>query len=465
MVIRISIEFKKQCKEDISSLKYGTLHIKEDNKDITESDDLKDFKITSSCYVNDKFIGTTVAKKITGNILNDGQHNLENKNIQVKTGTNVNGNIEYQSLDTYIIPKPNSDEVSQKTQFTGYDYMIKFDISYVDRVTYPIRMDDYLEELCKQVGVVLGNKTFLNNDYMILGNPFTNNESCKTVLSNICQLALGFAVFEEEKLYIKNLDINGAPLETIDGNNYMDFSSNNVFGPVNSFKIQMNSEVDGEESVREETGVTDENRCQISISDNYFLNSQEQRELVIDKMFNAIKGLTYLPVKVNYYGYPWLKLGDKIKVLDNNDKEYITYVMEHIFEYNGSYNGTVESKALTKTQSTYHSTQNIKKWKRQTELKVDKINGKITQLTQETTKHEEKIAKVEQDVDSIKQTVKDTAIYKREVEGITEIYLKEAGEAEILGLEIRGNKTYESILYPGENLYPEENLYPNQEVI
>ena len=68
-------------------------------------------------------------------------------------------------------------------------------------------------------------------------------------------------------------------------------------------------------------------------------------------------------------------------------------------------------------------------------------------------------------VDSIKQTVKDTAIYKREVEGITEIYLKEAGEAEILGLEIRGNKTYESILYPGENLYPEENLYPNQEVI
>ena len=129
--------------------------------------------------------------------------------------------------------------------------MLKFDIPYVDRVSYPIRVDDYLEDLCNQVGVTLGSKNFLNNDYMILGNPFTNGETCRVVLSNVVQLALGFAVMEDEELFVRTLDVSGEPVETIDGENYFNFNPNNVFGEVNSFKIQMNSGVDGEESVRE----------------------------------------------------------------------------------------------------------------------------------------------------------------------------------------------------------------------
>ena len=41
---------------------------------------LVDFSVEDNCYVNDKFIGTTVAKKITVNILNPNNSiNLENK--------------------------------------------------------------------------------------------------------------------------------------------------------------------------------------------------------------------------------------------------------------------------------------------------------------------------------------------------------------------------------------------------
>ena len=41
---------------------------------------------------------------------------------------------------------------------------------------------------------------------MILGNPFTNNEDCRTVLSNIAQLAGGFAkIGRDNKVYIKVL--------------------------------------------------------------------------------------------------------------------------------------------------------------------------------------------------------------------------------------------------------------------
>lgn len=298
--------------------------------------------------------------------------------------------------------------------------MKKFDTQYVDSNTYPIRLDACLENLCSQVGLTLGNKNFPNNSYMLKGNPFTNKETRKTVLSNLVQLAGGFAEIDVEdgKLYVRNLDVSGEAVETIDGNNYDEFKPNNVFGPVNSVRIQMNSGVDGEETIKEAEGVTDENRCQITIADNYYLTSAEEREAVINGIFNALNGLTYLPIELSYYGYPWLKLGDKIKVKDKNDKEYITYVMEHTLKYNGAYSGTIKAIALTKTQQAYKEVLSLKDWRRNTELAVDKINGKMTAVIEEQSEQSEKITKVEQDVNGITSKVSSV---EQSVENITKI--------------------------------------------
>lgn len=364
---------------------------------------MQEFEINSSCYVNDKFIGTTVAKKATVKLLDDGNYSLENKDINIKTGIEINNAKEYQKLGTYTIPKPDTEEVSGNTSFTGYDYMKKFDTLYVDSNTYPIRLDACLENLCSQVGLTLGNKNFPNNSYMLKGNPFTNRETRKTVLSNLVQLAGGFAEIDVEdgKLYVRNLDVSGEAVETIDGNNYDGFKPNNVFGPVNSVRIQMNSGVDGEETTKEAEGVTDENRCQITIADNYYLTSAEEREAVINGIFNVLNGLTYLPIELSYYGYPWLKLGDKIKVKDKSDKEYVTYVMEHTLKYNGAYSGTIKAIALTKTQQAYKEVLSLKDWRRNTELAVDKINGKMTAVIEEQSEQGEKITKTEQDVNGL----------------------------------------------------------------
>lgn len=364
---------------------------------------MQEFEINSSCYVNDKFIGTTVAKKATVKLLDDGNYSLENKDINIKTGIEINNAKEYQKLGTYTIPKPDTEEVSGNTSFTGYDYMKKFDTLYVDSNTYPIRLDACLENLCSQVGLTLGNKNFPNNSYMLKGNPFTNRETRKTVLSNLVQLTGGFAEIDVEdgKLYVRNLDVSGEAVETIDGNNYDEFKPNNVFGPVNSVRIQMNSGVDGEETIKEAEGVTDENRCQITIADNYYLTSAEEREAVINGIFNVLNGLTYLPIELSYYGYPWLKLGDKIKVKDKSDKEYVTYVMEHTLKYNGAYSGTIKAIALTKTQQAYKEVLSLKDWRRNTELAVDKINGKMTAVIEEQSEQGEKLTKTEQDVNGL----------------------------------------------------------------
>lgn len=330
--------------------------------------------------------------------------------------------------------------------------MKKFDTQYVDSNTYPIRLDTCLENLCSQVGLTLGNKNFPNNSYMLKGNPFTNKETRKTVLSNLVQLAGGFAEIDVEdgKLYVRNLDVSGEAVETIDGNNYDEFKPNNVFGPVNSVRIQMNSGVDGEETIKEAEGVTDENRCQITIADNYYLTSAEEREAVINGIFNALNGLTYLPIELSYYGYPWLKLGDKIKVKDKNDKEYITYVMEHTLKYNGSYSGIIKAIALTKTQQAYKEVLSLKDWRRNTELAVDKINGKMTAVIEEQSEQSEKLTKVEQDVNGITSKVSSV---EQSVENITKIegtaegkniYIDDASAEPLIDIMLEGESQQET---------------------
>ena len=205
---QVSEKFKLDCKSNAGQYeKTGKIHIVEDNIDILDNDNLVDFSIEDNCYVNNKFIGTTVAKKITVNIINpNNEIDLENKEIIAQTGMMINGKEEVVPFGNFIIEKPDSEEVKEKTSFTGYDYMVKFNVPYKNRVTYPISAGDLFEDLCDQVGVEVGNTDFVNSNYTILGNPFTNNEDCRTVLSNIAQLAGGFAkIGRDNKTHVKSL--------------------------------------------------------------------------------------------------------------------------------------------------------------------------------------------------------------------------------------------------------------------
>ena len=473
------------------------MHIVQDNIDITESDNLVEFKIEDNCYINNKFVGTTVCKKITVNILNpNNEIELENKEITARTGMIINGTEEVVPFGNFIIEKPDSEEAKEKTNFTGYDYMIKFNTEYKSRVSYPISAGDLFEDVCEQVGLEAGNTNFVNSNYMILGNPFTNNEDCRTVLSNIAQLAGGFArIGRDNKPYIislKNIsnllkvkDVNAMTVkelnlivvkmltgekdnsdETLDGNNYLDdFSKNQQWGELNSLILRISGTEGENTTIQDEESIAKNGLTELVIEDNYFLIDQTEREKAINPLWNSLKGIKYLPFKTTYYGYPYLDAGDIIYIQDTKDAGYISYVFNHTFIFNGAYSGTLETPAMTKTQTAYKNTINNKTKFRQMERKIDKINGVIEDLIQESSEYEEKLTEHEQTIDEIKDSVSNIIDYTREVENFTEIHLENAGETEILKLEIQGNKTYENYLFPSDDLYPSEDLYPNQEVL
>lgn len=349
----------------------------------------------------------------------------------------------------FIIPKPEGKEVEGRTNFIGYDYMIKFDIPYKNQVTYPCKAKVLFQNLCSQVGLVAGNIDFVNCDYMILGNSFTNNETCRVVLSNLAQLAGGFAkIGRDNKPYIISLD-KTTIVETIDGNNYFtDFSKNKQWGELNSLILRISGTEGENTTLQDDISVAENGLTELVIEDNYFLIDQTEREKAIEPLWDKLKDLKYLPFKTDYYGYPYLDSGDKIKILDSKDNEFESYVFNHTFTFNGGYSGKLETTALTKTQTAYKNTDNTKIKFRRVERKIDKISGIIEDVIEEQSDYESKLTQAIQDVDGLKQSVEKKVDYKREVEGITQIHIADAGKANILMFKIRGNKTYEANLFP-----------------
>ena len=411
----------------------------------------------------------------------------------MQTGMIINNIEEIVPFGNYIIQKPDSQELKEKTSFIGYDYMIKFNTPYQNRVTYPIPAGDLFEDLCDQVGLEAGSTDFVNSNYLILGNPFTNNEDCRTVLSNIAQLAGGFArIGRDNKVYIvtlKNIsnllkvkDVNAMTVrelnltivkilsggkdnadESLDGNNYLeDFSKNEQWGELNSLILRI-SGTEGENTVlQDNNSIAKNGLTELTIEDNYFLINQEEREKVITPLWNSLKGLKYLPFNVEYYGYPYLDSGDMIYIQDTKDVGYISYVFNHTFTFNGAYSGTLETTAMTKTQTAYKNTTTSKTKFRQVERKIDKINGTIEDVIEEQTDFSNKLTNVSQNVDGITEEVHRLYDFYKEQEGTNEIILEDCLPTSIVELKIRPAIINNEIIYPATDVYPSQTTYPNR---
>lgn len=90
-------------------------------------------------------------------------------------------------------------------------------------------------------------------------------------------------------------------------------------------------------------------------------------------------------------------------------------------------------------------------------MAVSRIEG----LANKITEYDTSISEINIELNAINQKVSNTINYKRTAEGTTQLHIENAGQADILELEIKGNKAYENYLYPSPNLYLSSNLFPN----
>lgn len=240
----ISQEYKDKLNQR-GIVKKGYLNLINNSKitKYTESD-IKSFTILDDIYTPDEgIVGSVIAKQIEGYLFKAPNTTLIDKEIEAYIG--VSGEEEYIPMGRFIIQKPEDNKITDKAYFIGLDYMVKFNLSYEDKLVYPCTLKDVLEAICEQCEVTLGSTSFTNDNFIVENNQFVAGESCRDVLSAICQIAGCYAkIGRDNKLYLlltNNTDEKFLPSDYTSSS----FEMNNVFGGVNRVVIKM-SGVEGE---------------------------------------------------------------------------------------------------------------------------------------------------------------------------------------------------------------------------
>lgn len=335
----------------------------------------------------------------------------------------------------------NVDEISKDDDYTVsltlIDDMSLFEFNYDgSALNYPATILTVLQDICSKAGVELGSTSFLNSNKQVA--VYDSTVTARTYLRYIAEQAGGFAIIGRDgKLYIKTIGEDTTELA-------LRYFSEYSWGE--RFKVSRIAYEDGVQDFKKGNEVN--NTIWIS-SDNMYIVEKEQ----IDNIYNEYQDFEVYSFSGTSIVDPAWDIGDII-IIDNRK---IVYQGE--LEYKGKFKASISSNIQAKSKEDTTATKISNDTKiRRVQSQIDQVEGTITQLVQETDEFQNQLTQVEQTVNQIQQQVQDTIVYKREVLGTTEIYLEDAGQAEILELEIKGNKTYESNLYPRRKCISEREL-------
>lgn len=424
----------------INIIQNGTIIKTLDDHSIVDVD-YEDFR-----YVNTEslVIGQFVARKVTGTLdqLYD-EFEIEDTEIELQMGISyyVEENNEevlqttYYSLGNFLVTKPSSDDVKDKTSFEAMDYTKKFNKVFDGTtLSYPCTALQLATECCRQAGVTLGTLDFTNYDFVIPNNQYVENETCRKVMQDIGKLAYSWVRIDcDNKCYIDfDFGTTVDTYNTITTHNYYDLSlQKKVFGPVNRVVIGMR-DVEGENAVIEDAeSIAEYGVTEIQLYDNNITYTPELRQAAISSA-TRLFGLTYTPLEVNTTGHPWLIGDEQIEVIDGVGNSWYTYPFDRTIAYKGHIKTKLTSKADTKTETEYKNYGDLETDVRKTRIIVDKQEQEIQALASK-----------------IVELVSTT-------EDIGEITLENAFPGELHNLEIRGNI---SLLFPHNGLYPSNTLY------
>ncbi len=375
---------------------------------IDENNYLKDCTFEELRYVPDGgFIGGTVAKRVTGNFNNvDSSFSIQDREFELYLGVDLeNGTTEYIKYGTFIVQKPEDDQVNDNTSFEALDYMIKLNLPWVDRMTYPCTLKELFDDLVAQSGLSTKVTSFLNQDFIVENNQFEEGTTRRDVLKAIAQMAFNWARIDEDNDIVMDFEKKDEVAETLTADNYYNFKKQDIYGPINVI-ILRNSQVEGENiTIRDEESIAQYGETELVISDNPFAYTQAKRAELIEAG-RILFGLTYIPMSMDMIGYMYLNCKDKIKATNLNNETFETYLLNHTIEYAGTISDSMEAPASTKTETKYQFTPPMIEALKHTELLVDKANQRIDAVIKNISDTNEKMVEIEATLDGVTSTVK-----------------------------------------------------------
>lgn len=417
-----------------------------DNTEINYDNGIKEITLEDSVYVPDVgFIGQATSKKLTLILLDNQQTiNLENKEFELYIGADYNNQTYYINYGKFIVNEPpENDSTNGTIKIIAYDYMIKFNKTYQDEVTYPTTLKNYLINICSQAGVQLGTLTFPNQNFWVSDNQFEGKQ-LREVIKHIAKCAFSWVrIGQDNKLYL-DFNATGDVIETFGLDDYKQDGfkrANEYYGPINKVTYA-DSDIQGQEkSVPDESSIALIGTKELVIYDNFFAYTTQKRQELIQSG-NVLFGFNYMPTtQLELTGAIYLDCTDIIQVIDDKNNTITTRVFSHTIKYNGVISDTVSAPALSNNQQTYKNINTPANTNNRIEIVVDRATKKIQSIIFEIGDRSQKQTSITQDLDSIISQVEQMEDLTDIVEGTKSVVLQECVKGSLLELHIYGNNT------------------------
>ena len=284
---------------------------------------------------------------------------------------------DYENVDmgTFIV-FDEKDEDEFNKHITAFDNLIKFNVPFIDNKDYPKTIFEELQNICEQAGVELVNTSITNGDFEIQNNQFVNNESLKSVLKAICQISGTYAIIKEDKIV---LQLKNETSEILNKSQHAPVTWKRRTYGINQVILGL-EDVVGEYVIRQdEEDIAINGVHKLVINDNPFAYTQEKRDLLIDDLFNQVKGFGYIPYELKGEWLNYMDIGDTINI-DGIDTI--------LLRVNGKSPKSLESEmsapAIIDSAIQYvDNTASIKNLMKKTEISVDKQKSEIELMTRE----------------------------------------------------------------------------------
>ena len=369
-MIAVSDSFKNAMKQPIKQLQG---YIRTNNINITDADDLINFKIscsTSMCK--------TAMRKLEAKYL--GETNLLGQWVHVGYAVKLpNDTYDYLDYGSFLVSEITYSKDTETTSIVGYDKMVSSMKEYtVLDITYPISLFNYTKAICQACDLELGNESLPTMNSFVITQELWENISGITYRDILVQIAQATAstciISNNDKVYFKTNTPTG---EILSYDNMFKLKLEEKYGEINSVVL---SRTPAEDNIyrKDDASIETNGLTEFKIENNEIID--KDRDIAMTFLYPALHGISYYPFEAQTEGLGWYEIGDSITIVNDSGIEFDTTIFNISITLDGSFKETLKTVADTKTQTQYQYASTIAKRIKNTEIIVDKQGQTITNL-------------------------------------------------------------------------------------
>lgn len=336
----------------------------------------------------------------------------------------------------FYVTEGHRDENTNQYSITAYDKIYSMRANTVGQLGLSsYTMLDFASECARFYGLTLtleGIPQERTTYFYAEGANFDGSESIRDALDDVAEALQAVYFVRGKNLVFKRLDRDGAPVLTIDREQYITLDSK-----TNKRLSTIYHATDLGDDVFAST--TESGSTQY-VRNNAFWDLREDIASLVDAALATIGGLTLNQFECDWRGNYLLEIGDKIGLVTKDNETVISYVLDDVIEYNGALKQKTRWDYEENEAETSENPTSLGEAVKQTYARVDKINKEIQLVASNVEANNEKIASIQVNTDSIASTVtKIEQLTEETIEGFTEEIgtLKQQVEAAVTEEEVR----------------------------